>query len=288
MSNETKIESFEEAISLIDRYSHQSGFIFRGQSTVSWMLKASIYRIAELYVATGEHLERFKKYSVGRIDNIEKYSDKELWAIGQHFGLKTPLLDWTVSAAIALYFSFESKIENNENYAGFYAINANEINKEFCKRIGKLYKEKETLESVELADRSNEIIGKTLLDMFDRNPDADNHLIETEVTSEFIRIFSPKRFNNPRILAQRGLFSMTNSGKTHEQYLAECGLQSLCNKYLINISLKERIMKYLDSHNINQLALYPDVSGAALYANSKMNLFDEDVPGKEFKTDFWL
>ena len=281
------IETIDEVVKLINKYSQISGLIFRGQSTGSWMLKQSIFRCNEKYVAVADHLEKFKKYSIGRIDDIEKYSNKELWAIGQHFGLKTPLLDWSISAAIALYFAFEQNAENGEEYASLYSLNAKEVNREYCRRIYSKYQIATHNLIPGLSNLSNESTGKILIENFETNPDSDEHSVESDVESSLFRIFSPKRFNNPRIVAQRGLFTFSQSGKPIEEILQLNGMTDLIEKNLINTKLKPDIVKYLDIHNINQMSLYPDITGAALYANTKIYRYDSEA-AKEHKTDFWL
>jgi len=49
--------------------------------------------------------------------------EDEIWALGQHYGLETPLLDWTFSPYIAAYFAFEKPPGTDDSHRYVYALN---------------------------------------------------------------------------------------------------------------------------------------------------------------------
>jgi hypothetical protein len=82
-------------------------YIWRGQRKSDWSLSSSLDRLFQKLnlLAAGpkvlerrskEHLEAFKYAARGRRGtNPAALLENEWWALGQHFGLATPLLDWT-------------------------------------------------------------------------------------------------------------------------------------------------------------------------------------------------
>lgn len=100
---------------LIDDYfTHYNSYVFRGQADADWSLESSLTRAVRLNYAelanttsiVNEHLAIFKENLRGRCSlDLLTASDDTLWSIGQHFGLYTPLIDWTRSPYVGLFFS---------------------------------------------------------------------------------------------------------------------------------------------------------------------------------------
>lgn len=103
---------------LIDEMLDYSYYVWRGQRESTWSLKSSLDRLLDKHhpsnrmQRTRSHLAAFKKSTRGRRGmNPPLIEDEnEWWALGQHNALATPLLDWSESPFVALYFAFE-KVE---------------------------------------------------------------------------------------------------------------------------------------------------------------------------------
>ena len=95
-------------------FSRRGRFVFRGQSDAFWSVVSSFQRLAGKKKVNEheitDHLEKFKYASRGRRGPTPKdLEDAEWWVMGQHYGLATPLVDWTTSYWVALFFAFNDR-----------------------------------------------------------------------------------------------------------------------------------------------------------------------------------
>lgn len=113
----------------------QLSMIFRGHKEENYKLESTLERHIrkvfpklelnkDIFTRICNHyLYHYKEELKGKIK--EPYilsNDNDIWALGQHYGLKTPLLDWTRSFLIALYFAFEELVSESD-YRVVYQLN---------------------------------------------------------------------------------------------------------------------------------------------------------------------
>lgn len=86
-------------------------YLWRGQRNAKWELYSSLDRLRRTSgkaIDRDVHLQEFKRAALGRRGPFPPplQDDEQWWALGQHFGLATPLLDWTASPFVAAFFAF--------------------------------------------------------------------------------------------------------------------------------------------------------------------------------------
>jgi len=106
---------------------HNTSGIFRGQSQ-NWPLIPSSYRNKKYDLKEGKsdikirfryyfdnyELDTFCNFAKQQNDNFPK-SKIEQMIIAQHYGIKTPLLDWTKNIFVAIYFALDLKRKEDDN-----------------------------------------------------------------------------------------------------------------------------------------------------------------------------
>lgn len=123
---EIKISSVSEYVKHIEKISPLADYWYRGVAKKSYLPLPKIYwKNAMKHESALEHffLVSYKSY----IENTN-LTAWEIFALMQHHGLPTRLLDWSESALIALYFALTSE-PSSTAYRAVWVLNPYELNK---------------------------------------------------------------------------------------------------------------------------------------------------------------
>lgn len=180
------------------------------------------------------HKQAFLHALAGRRGtNPRQLADHELWALGQHIGLHTPLLDWTTSPYVALFFAYAHC--NPDDYSGnrvLFALNVTRIH--------------EKQESTSTNPMCLEVI---------RYTSDENHLMHCQgglFTSvkplemdveQWVLEFFPKSYDHSTLI-----------------------------RFEFVDSMRDEVLRQLDWMNINYLSLFPDVYGSAMHSNLRLEI----------------
>lgn len=133
MDHKTEIiETLSDFLNIIrkEKYDHALT-IYRGQNNTKGLLP-KLFRDIEvitesLFESEIKMHEEFKKRARA-ILRVEPKNDTEWFAIAQHHGMQTRLLDWTQNALVALWFCVKEKDENNKEKKGVvYLLRSTEL-----------------------------------------------------------------------------------------------------------------------------------------------------------------
>ncbi len=225
--------------------------IWRGQRDSDWSLTTTLDRLFQrlqilpadsnlLEKVSAKHLESFQLAARGRRGvHPENLQELEWWALGQHFGLGTPLLDWTHSPYAAAYFAFEDIDAPNESgFRAVYGLDAAAV----------------TLKNEELANEESLETGRAPL----------------------IQIVDSLSNENPRLVSQGGLFTRAPIGVSVEDWVSK-SFEGTDFPALIKILIPDadriQCLRGLDRMNINHASLFPDLAGASRATNLKFEIY---------------
>lgn len=241
-------------------------YIWRGQRCDSWKLEPTLDRLirdakaspAKEWDFSTKHLEAFKHATRGRrgFNPPTLATDDEWWALGQHQGLATPLLDWTTSPFVAAFFSFADLGPDQTPCRAVFALHQ--------PSVVSMVKSARLEEDERRENRRKEIEkngGARGLEWVVINSKAEPELV-------FVR---PHSDENQRLVAQGGLFTHSRTELSIDEWVStrqspdDKGLTLL--KCLVPDDERARCLQLLNRMNINPLSLFPDLSGASRYCN---------------------
>lgn len=220
-------------------------YIYRGQGYSSWELESTIDRVVRFPKSPkrATHLRKFQLAVRGRRGpNPPDFDDEnEWWALGQNHGLLTPLLDWTESPFVALFFAMVNARSEKGTNCCVWALSEDTA---FIKSLE--IQSDETIEPIE-----------------GRKP--------------IVEIIRPMSDENSRLVSQRGLFTRSPNNVDIEEWIKEhYEGENVMQLIKIVIPKKEvvKCLRYLNRMNINHATLFPDISGASHFCNMELQIKD--------------
>jgi hypothetical protein len=269
MQNRVPIErpaSFYEFVELIENYQRRSSdpLWYRGCGSIKHRLIPGLYRHEQIKSASGlsklEHdlMVRFRQRSIPfhsqRLDD-----DWDTMFLMQHYRIPTRLLDWTENPFIALYFALTSanlKLDEQgnpeldedgqpqyEHSAAVWMLNPTIWNRHALSH--------QSFDGSVLAPGDEYIKGY--------NPTVDF----TTMNNYPVAIYGSH--NSPRIVAQRGVFTVFGQKTKSMAYLY--GKGNFPQGSLVKIKLAAANIsdtrKSLFSHGITESVVFPDLDGLA-------------------------
>ena len=218
-------------------------YVWRGQKNDEdngWNLRSSFDREVK---TNGQHdrtkklkrhLAKFKKEMNKTYPNVIPQDDSDIWAFGQHYGLKTPLLDWTLSPYIAAYFAFNEGVDVDDRYRYVYALN---------RSIERLISKRKKAGQILSSGRSVPFIDKL-------------------------------SYPNPRFTAQKGIFTKAFQGNDIREYVQNFTnkrpYELLIVKFKIPTRDREECLRQLSLMNIDHASLLLDFRNVVDSCNSKL------------------
>ncbi|PKG72877.1 hypothetical protein CXF86_20985 [Shewanella sp. GutCb] len=165
--------------------------------------------------------------------------DNDWWALGQHHGLLTPLLDWSESPFVAFYFAIAKALELKSKNCSVFCLFQHSVK--------------------EINDKINK----------------DNNIKTINGHKPTIKIFKPLSDENDRLVSQRGLFTRGPNNVDIEDWFKTYQEDSKYMdviKFIIPCENLGDAMAYLNRMNINPSTLFPDLSGASQYCNFSIDI----------------
>lgn len=246
----TRLESWRDFTNLLESgffNRHGVQLVFRGHRRHDWGLMPTLGRVTTNGIITemlaDGQLDRFKRAVRGRLNDTALVSeDDELWSVGQHHGLMTPLLDWTYSPYVALFFAFHKEDDRDEKDNPYRAVYV--LNKSF------------------LVDNETE----TGIRVFEPRKDHHGRLVNQAGLFTFSPFDATLENKLTDVLADEEGFKDEELRSASEEEQPEILARYICKIYIRNEE-RDACVRHLRRMNVHHASLFPDLIGASEYCN---------------------
>jgi hypothetical protein len=224
---------------------------FRGHSDSSYSLKSGLFREKFDEVASYQIIESLNYLNFSNLGSHlhNNLSGWELLFLMQHHGVKTRLLDWTESFAVALFFACADWKDNNN--ARIWLFDPTKLN-----------------------ELSIGVSNTTTVDTVGVYEECIYNI--TILPNNSIAISPPR--NNNRITRQRGVFTL--QGNNLLSLDEEFNGALIKNNGLAYIDLQPDLridaQRYLNHCGIDFFSMYPDLEGLAKHVNHQSGLVNKN------------
>lgn len=238
------LSQWQRILETVYDFTNQSNGIvwFRGINSSRYSLDSGLFRLnlpdLKDYLNLEVQLYRYYK-NLGYLLHGDESGWNLLYSM-QHHGIRTRLLDWTESFAVALFFATNSWVNGT---CRIWLLNPTGLN----------------LYSIE----KQEIISPTKLDY----PDAYLKFDEIKSTTAIYPIK-----NNSRIVAQHGIFTVQGNSllPLEKEFNSQLINDGLLKHIDLSMEVREFALKYLIINGVNRFSLFPDLDGLSKYLNEKL------------------
>lgn len=257
-------EKFLEAMRDPQHNRASSEWVYRGQRGGDWPLASTLGRKFDGGSIPADKrkqlLFQFELSMRGRGYDLSAFNGEdaeiEKWAIGQHNGLLTPLLDWTRSPFIALFFAFNTadNAETNPSRA-VYCVNMSALRD----ALGD-----QTLFRDPMGHNNSRLVNQAGL--FTMVPDDDDNF-----ASYIINTLQEEGVVSAEPVTQTATVESPDSEESVVEYTVTDNLSDQLKQYIQKIHIpnvgRMDCLATLRKMNIHNGTLFPDAQGASLYCN---------------------
>ncbi len=185
----------------------------------------------------------FKRVAEMKIERPPQSNEQLKWAqLAQHYGLPTPLLDWTESATMALYFACEEPGLDGM----VYLMNPVDLNRMSYPRAARILD----------AHTDAELITKYL-------PPLDGSIRKAPRNTIAVNPI----WNSPRLMAQKGVFTLHGQTTALDRKQAP----SLVAVPILK-EYKSQLMMELERIGVDEMTIFPELDHACRFLRHKAAL----------------